>query len=393
MTGAFFLGWRYLHFHRFKSMVLLASVTLMMFLPSATRLLVADSATALTARAQATPLLLGEHGGELELVLNALYFHAEQPPALPYSALDDIEASGFASGIPLYTRFRSRGAPIVGTSLDYFEFRNLQLADGRMIGLLGEAVVGANVASEQGVGPGGNLVSSPETVFDLAGVYPLKMQVVGVLARSGSPDDDAVFVDVRTAWVIQGLGHGHEDLAQGKSSGSVLSRNEGTITANAALKQFNEITAENVREFHFHGDTSGFPLSAVIIVPPDDKSATLLRGRYQNHDSGYQVLVPGDVLDDLLETVFTIQNYVILGLMMLSLATIAVVTLVFLLSQQLRRGEFMTLKRMGASRGFVATLIASEIGFVLLGSLTLTALMSWVTRHYATEFLLSLVAL
>jgi putative ABC transport system permease protein len=393
MTGAFFLGWRYLRFHRFKSLVLLASVTLMMFLPTATRLLVADSTTALTARAQATPLLLGERGGELELALNALYFHAEQPPALPYSALDDIEASGLADGIPLYTRFRARGAPIVGTSLDYFEFRNLQLAAGRMMGLLGEAVVGANVASEQGVGPGDHLVSSPETVFDLAGVYPLKMQVVGVLARSGSPDDDAVFVDVRTAWVIQGLGHGHEDLAGGGSSNSVLSRSEGTITANAALKQFNEITAENVRDFHFHGDTSGFPLSAVIIVPPDDKSATLLRGRYQNHESGYQVLVPGEVLDDLLETVFTIQNYIILGLMMLSLATVAVVTLVFLLSQQLRRGEFMTLKRMGASRGFVATLIASEIGFVLLGSLALTALMSWVTRHYATEFLLSLVTL
>ncbi len=393
MTGAFFLGWRYLRFHRFKSLVLLASVTLMMFLPTATRLLVADSTTALTARAQATPLLLGERGGELELTLNALYFHAEQPPALPYSALDDIEASGLADGIPLYTRFRARGAPIVGTSLDYFEFRNLQLAAGRMMGLLGEAVVGANVASEQGVGPGDHLVSSPETVFDLAGVYPLKMQVVGVLARSGSPDDDAVFVDVRTAWVIQGLGHGHEDLAGGGSNNSVLSRSEGTITANAALKQFNEITAENVRDFHFHGDTSGFPLSAVIIVPPDDKSATLLRGRYQNHESGYQVLVPGEVLDDLLETVFTIQNYIILGLMMLSLATVAVVTLVFLLSQQLRRGEFMTLKRMGASRGFVATLIASEIGFVLLGSLALTALMSWVTRHYATEFLLSLVTL
>jgi len=393
MTGAFFLGWRYLRFHRFKSLVLLASVTLMMFLPAATRLLVADSTTALTARAQATPLLLGERGGELDLVLNALYFHAEQPPALPYSALDDIEASGLADGIPLYTRFRARGAPIVGTSLDYFEFRNLQLAAGRMMGLLGEAVVGANVASEQGVGPGDHLVSSPETVFDLAGVYPLKMQVVGVLARSGSPDDDAVFVDVRTAWVIQGLGHGHEDLAEGGSNNSVLSRNEGTITANAALKQFNEITAENIRDFHFHGDTSGFPLSAVIIVPPDDKSATLLRGRYQNHESGYQVLVPGEVLDDLLETVFTIQNYIILGLMMLSLATVAVVTLVFLLSQQLRRGEFMTLKRMGASRGFVATLIASEIGFVLLGSLALSALMGWVTRHYATEFLLSLVTL
>lgn len=392
MKGALFLGWRYLRFHRYKSIVLLASVTLMMFLPATTRLLVADSATALTARAQSTPLLLGERGGDLELVLNALYFHAGQPPVLPYSALDDIQGSELALGIPLYTRFQSRGAPIVGTSLDYFDFRGLQLASGRMMGLLGEAVIGANVALEQGIEAPGHLVSSPETFFDLAGVYPLKMKVVGVLEHSGSPDDDAVFVDVRTAWVIQGLGHGHEDIEMSSGS-SVLSWRDGTITANAALKQFNEISEENIREFHFHGDTSGFPLSAIIVVPPDEKSTTLLRGRYQNNDAGYQMLVPGNVLDDLLETVFTVQNYIILGLMMLSLATVAVVTLVFLLSQQLRRGEFMTLKHMGASRGFIATLIASEIGFVLLGSLILSTLMSWITRHYATEFLLSLVTL
>ena len=393
MKGAFFLGWRYLRFHRFKSLVLLASVTLMMFLPASTRLLVADSATALTARAQSTPLLLGARGGDLELVLNALYFHAGQPPVLPYSALDDVQNSGLALGVPMYTRFQSRGAPIVGTSLDYFEFRHLQLASGRLMGLLGEAVIGANVAREQNIIVPGSLVSSPETVFDLAGVYPLKMKVVGILEHTGSPDDDAIFVDVRTTWVIQGLGHGHEDLKKGGPSGSVLSRSDGTITANAALKQFNEITDENIQDFHFHGDTSGFPLSAVIVVPPDEKNSTLLRGRYQNNDSDYQVLVPGHVLDDLLETVFTVQNYVILGLMLLSLATVAVVTLVFLLSQQLRRGEFMTLKRMGASRGFVATLIFSEIGFVLLGSLILSAAMSWMTRFYATEFLLSLVTL
>ena len=84
MKGAFFLGWRYLRFHRFKSMVLLASVTLMMFLPATTRLLVADSAKALTARAQSTPLLLGARGGDLELVLNALYFHAGQPAVLSH---------------------------------------------------------------------------------------------------------------------------------------------------------------------------------------------------------------------------------------------------------------------------------------------------------------------
>ena len=389
MKGALFLGWRYLTHHRFKTAVLLASVTLMMFLPAATRLLVADSAKALTARAAHTPLLVGAKGSQLELVLNALYFHAERPPEISHQLLTEITETGLANAIPLNTRFQTRGAAIVGTNLDYFSFRGLHLADGRMMGLLGECVIGANVARAQGVGVGDNLVSSPETVFDLAGVYPLKMNIVGVLEPSGSADDDAVFVDVRTTWVIQGLGHGHQDLARAAAGNAVLNRTDTAITANASLVQYNEITAENVRDFHFHGDTSGFPLSAVIAVPLDEKSKTLLRGRFQEGTVSGQLVIPGAVLADLLETVFTVQNYVILGLIMLSLATIAVITLVFLLSQQLRQGEFFTLKRMGASRGFIATLVASELGFVFLGSLLLASLLTWGARHFATEFLLS----
>jgi putative ABC transport system permease protein len=391
MKGALFLGWRYLVFHRFKTSVLLASVTLMMFLPAATRVLVADSAAALTARADRTPLLVGAKGSQLELVLNALYFHAERPPEITHAVYTEVRDTGMAEAIPLYTRFNTRGSPIVGTNLDYFLFRSLHLTDGRMMALLGECVIGANVAKRQQAKVGGSLVTSPETVFDLAGVYPLKMNVVGVLERSGTPDDDAVFVDVRTSWVIQGLGHGHQDLEEAGSNSAVLSREDGTITANASLVQYNEITAENVREFHFHGDTGDFPLSAVIAIPPDDKNGTLLRGRYRADGVEEQLVVPRAVLGDLLETVFTVQNYVILGLVMLSLATVAVVTLVFLLSQQLRRGEFFTLKRMGASRTFIATLVVSEIAFVFAGSLVLAGLMTWLARHYATEFLLSLM--
>jgi putative ABC transport system permease protein len=369
MKGAFLLGWRYLTHHRYKTAVLLASVTLMMFLPSATRTLVADSAASLTARADATPLLIGARGGDLELVLSALYFHGGNPPAITRAAYDAVRDSGLAQAIPLNTRFRARGAPIVGTNLDYFRFRGLRLADGRMMGLLGECVLGANVARTQGVSVGDSLVSSPETVFDLAGVYPLKMKITGVLAPSGSPDDDAVFVDFRTTWVIQGLGHGHQDLAGAEAAGSVLSRTEGTVTANAALVQYNEITPENVAE------------------------CTLLRGRYQDAGIGERLLVPRMVLGELLETVFTVQNYVILGLVMLSLATVAVITLVFLLSPQLRQGEFYTLRRMGASRVFIATLVASEIGFVFLFAAALAFAMTWVAGHYANEWLLSFMTL
>ena len=393
MTGALFLGWRYLAFHKLKSGILLASVTLMLFLPAATRLLVEDSAQAMTARADQTPLVVGASGSPLELILNSLYFHPEHPAALPFSVADEMRETQLARVIPMYSRYQAQGAPIVGTTLDYFDFRKLSLASGRWMGLLGECVIGSSLAAQKGLRPGDNLLSSPETVFDIAGVYPLKMKVTGVLEPSGSPDDAAVFVDYRTAWVIEGLGHGHSDLAEPAAAASVLNRREGVVTANAALVEFAEITPENVSEFHFHGDTGGFPLTSIILAPPDQKNAALLRGRYQENEQGLQVVVPSSVLDDLLATVFTVQNYVILGLALLSLATIAVITLVFLLSQQLRRGEFHTLSRIGASRGYIALLVASEVGFVLLASIALSAVLTLVVRQYALQIFQSFLSL
>ena len=390
MTGALFLGWRYLAHHRFKSSILIASITLMLFLPAATWLLVEDSATALTARADVTPLILGTRGSELELVLNTLYFHAESPAEIDNQTLVEAQATGLADVIPIHSRFQAQGAPIVGTSLEYFNFRDLKIAEGRQIGLLGECVIGANVAARLGLVPGESITSSPETVFDIAGVYPLKMTIAGVLARNGTADDDAVFVDVRTAWIIQGLGHGHADLAT--PGAPVLSRRDGMITANASLTQYAEITRDNISAFHFHGSKDSFPLTSIIAVPPDQKNNALLRGRYQDSDS-LQLVVPGKVLDDLLETVFAVQNYVILGLAILSLATVAVITLVFLLSQQLRKGEFHTLLRIGASRGYVSVLVASEIGFVFLISALLAVLLTLITRYYAMQILQTILTL
>ena len=70
------------------------------------------------------------------------------------------------------------------------------------------------------VGPGDTIVSTPEQVFDLAGVYPLKMRITGILPQTGGPDDRAVFVDLKTAWIIEGIAHGHEEA--GATQGTVL---------------------------------------------------------------------------------------------------------------------------------------------------------------------------
>ena len=113
-------------------------------------------------RAAETPLLVGAKGSQLELVLGSLYFHAESPPEISHAVYKDVKDTGLAKAIPLHARYRASGYPVVGTNLDYFSFRGLQLGDGRWMGLLGECVIGANVARSLGIGVGDSVISSPE---------------------------------------------------------------------------------------------------------------------------------------------------------------------------------------------------------------------------------------
>ena len=382
MKETLYLAWRYVAFHRFKIAILVMSMTLIVFMPVALNLLVGQSAAELTARAERTPLIAGAPGSELELVLNSLSFSSEPPTVSSYAEAARIGASDLALPIPLYVRFTARGHPIVGTSLEYFEFRNLRLASGRQMALLGECVIGAGVAESLELEPGDTVVSSPESVFDLAGVYPLKMNVVGVLERSHTPDDEAVFVDLKTAWIIQGLGHGHQDLAAPEAASSVLKRTDDTITANASVVQYNEITPDNVDTFHFHGDLSGYPVTAVLAVPIDQKSGVILMGRYEDSESSAQIVRPEAVMQDLLDTVFTVRGFIVAAILLVGVATAATAALVFILSLRLRQRELATIVKIGGSRATVATLIASEVTFVIISSVALAGILSWLTSRF-----------
>jgi putative ABC transport system permease protein len=366
VNGVLYLSMRYLAHHRVKTAILVTSIALIVFLPFGLRIIVAESAARLTERAEATPLLVGARGSALELVLSSLYFESDTPAVLPWSELERIEASGLAQAIPLYTRFRARGAPIVGTRLEYFDYRGLELADGRQMAWLGECVLGSAAARALSLSPGDALLSSPDTVFDLAGTYPLRMRVAGVLAPTGGPDDHAVFVDVKTAWIVEGRVHGHRDLAAPEASAAVLRRDGDTITANAAVVEYNEITAENLASFHFHGDLGSYPLTAVLAVPPDAKAGVLLRGRYELETQPSQIVAPVHVMNELLDTVFAVQGYVVLAMGVVGAATAAIAALVFLLSLRLRRREIETLVKLGGSRGRVAAVMVSEVVAVLL---------------------------
>jgi putative ABC transport system permease protein len=384
LGDSLYLAWCYLRLHRIKTLILVAAIATISFLPVGLNVLVSKSGEELMARAEATPVLIGARGSPLELVLSALYFESDPPPPARYAEVVRVLESRLAEPIPLHVRFRARGQPIVGTTLEYFDLRGLRMQEGRRMAVLGECVIGAEVARNLGLVPGSSLVSSPQSAFDLAGVYPLELEVVGVLARAFSPDDDAVFVDIKTAWVIEGIGHGHQDLAKVEAESAVLSRKGDRIVANASVVEFNRITDDNRESFHFHGDRSEFPVSAIIAVPHDAKSRALLMGRYANAKDVSQIVRPAQSMAELLEIVFTVRSYLVAAIGVVAAATLATASLVFMLSFRLRKREIETMIKIGGARTSIVVILVSEVVVVLLMGLLLAGLLTLLTERFGS---------
>lgn len=225
--------------------------------------------------------------------------------------------------------------------------------------------------------PGDKLMSDPENVFDLAGSYPVNLRVKGILAPTGTADDGAVLVDVKTEWLILGIMHGHQEAATADPN-LLISRDATNVTASAAMQPFQEVTASNVTLFHMHGDPATFPISAIIAAPRDTKSAAILRGRYQDPKSLVQLLVPKTVVSETLDLVFRVKRFFDAQALLVGVATALLLSLVVLLSLRLRRAEIETMFKIGCARMTMIWLLATEILIVVVAGVAIAVGLSWV---------------
>ncbi len=403
MKNALYLAWKSLLWHRGRSVTILLSLAITIWLPVTVRLVLDQFRREISQRANATPLVLGAKGSHIDLALHALYFDTLPPADTTMAEVESIDnlstVNATAYAIPLHVRYRTQsrpgieGALIVGTSPEYFEFRRLSVAEGQTISLLGDCVVGSNVATKMQLHPGDAILSAPRNAFNLAGDYPLKMKVVGVLAQSHSPDDDAVFTDVRTTWVIDGIGHGHQELNTQTDSQLLLKSDSGTgsVTANAAVLPYTEITEDNIDSFHFHGEPASFPLTAILVVPETEKARTQILGRYASSQATAQCLKPPEVIEELLSIVFRIEQLAWVCSIAAGIVTCLLLGLVVNLSMRLRESEMQTMFRLGCSRTTIAMLHGSEIVLLLCAASVLAGSAALLTLRFAASVLRSLL--
>ena len=385
------LAWRHLSFHGFRSLILVLALGISAALPLVIQSLIDRGETATMARADTTPLVVGAPGGGIDLVLGTLWFLPEPLDSIPAKTVSEIAETDLAEALPLSLTARAGGAPVVGTDVGYLEFRELSVASGRNFAVPGECVLGAEVAAERGLGPGDTILTDPEGLLDIGGGYPLRLRITGVLESSRSPDDQAVFCDLRTSWIIAGHGHVHIDLEEVKDEPEVLmgTTEEGRSIASAAITPYTELTPERLKTLHFHGNPEDLPVEGVIVIPRDTKSSTILSARLEGR-SDLQLARPSVVIAEVLERVFKIGALLAGILVATGVATLAVVALVLALSIRLRRDELDTLSRIGAGRSIIGTLLLSEVVILVGGAALFALIVLWCSFALPDDLVLRL---
>lgn len=383
MLNAFYIAFRYLAANKLRSFILVICLTIGMYLPITSNLLVNFYQQELKKRADETPMIAGAPGSRFDLTLHSLYFIGKTPHLINLGIEEKIESENLASVIPIYCRYHAKGFPIVGTSIEYFTFRKLGIAKGDSLVRLGDCLLGAKVAKKLKVKPGDYIMSDPENIFDISGSFPVSMRVQGVLNSNGTPDDNAIFTDVKTVWLLQGVMHGHAEIAIGTTLG-VSNNNK---IANASVKYFSKVTDSNITSFHFHCKHNKLPISSLIIIPNDTKSGTILQGRYIDKSSLLQIVIPNKVIDELLRLIFKIKKFFDLNMLFIAVITTLFLALILILSMKIRESEMSMMFKLGCSQEMVVYLQMAEVAILLSVSLLISSLSAGITIYFVKLYL------
>jgi putative ABC transport system permease protein len=383
VRGPTYLALAWLRAHPGRSALVAGCVALILLLPLALAGFLGRYADDLTKRARSTPLVVGAPGSRFDLVLAALHFRGRTPQPVPWSELEKLAQDPELAVVPLHTAHTARGASVVGTTPDYARTRGLVAAHGTWPLRIGEVALGSGLAAKHGLGVGGSLLTDQGGILEFGLRQPLKLRVVGVLARTGTPDDDAAFVDVKTSWVLDGLGHSHVEPNAAPPS-QVLGHDpeKGTVLAPSVVEA-GEITPENAAEVHFHGPVGERPLTAILVEPQDERAAVIVRGRLKPSTSA-QILDPTEVTEELLGVLFRIKAFFDANLLLVGTATGLLLALVVLLTLRVRARELATLARVGAARSTIVRIVATE-WVVLLAAGVVAA---WATSLVLARWLL-----
>lgn len=286
-----------------------------------------------------TDLIVGPRTGSTQLLLSSVFHIGALNNTLSWESYTELQQlPGVAWHIPMALGDSVRGFPVVATTTDFFDhFRYgdkqpLRFLSGQAFADETHAVLGAEVAAKLGLNSGDELVvshGSGGTSFSDHDAHPFR--VSGVLARTGTPTDVAVYIP------LAGLGLVHGEY----------------------------IRADERPDHEHDHDAADEPpvytLSAVLLGL-ESKPLALRLQRQINTYKGEPLtaIMPGMALQEFWKTLRLFEQ-ALLAISMLVVATGLLGMLTTLLaSLRERRREMAVLRSVGAGPGTIFGLLISE---------------------------------
>ncbi len=211
------IAWGYLWNRKLTTSMTILSVALGVALISTVLTLREETRKRFEEEGQAFDLVVGQIGNPLQLVLSSVYFLDAPTGNIDWSVYEGLQQDpDVVAAYPIGLGDSYRGCRIVGTSHELFEFewgdsgrKVYDLQQGKYFDAPFEAVIGAAVADATGLELGKTFTGT-HGFMDIASAEQHEAHpytVVGILERSGTPNDRAIFVDMQSVWDV----HGHAE--------------------------------------------------------------------------------------------------------------------------------------------------------------------------------------
>lgn len=280
-------------------------------------------------------LIIGPAGSSTQLAMNTLFFTDKPLGTIPYSLVEELRNSGQTNAVVPFSMGDSyNSAPIVGTEPALLEGK--ALSAGSMFSAAYEAVVGAGVARQYGLQIGDRLVTSHGLSGGGAAHAENPLTVTGILGRTGTAFDNAVFTPCETVWALHD--HQHEE--------------------------------EEGEEEHAHGEEEE-TICAVLVRSKSISAYSALQSAY-SASSDYLVINPNTVLREVLDNVDMSRKIVYILCAVILVMNIFVISMIALLNAYDSKEEISLMRLIGVSMGKINGLYLFENALTGLIALALS---------------------
>ena len=199
------LAWKSLLNRRYTALLTVLAIALSSALLLGVERIRHETKQAFTQSVSGTDLVVGARSGSINLLLYSVFHIGNATNNISWKSYQDIATrKSVAWTIPISLGDSHRGYRVVGTNRDFFQHyrygakRALEFAQGGPFHAVYDTVIGAEVAESLGYASGEKIVvahGAGNVSFSKHDDKPFT--VVGILKRTGTPVDRALFVSLQ----------------------------------------------------------------------------------------------------------------------------------------------------------------------------------------------------